>query len=181
MTYTPSTTSNWHWTHLMAFAKRLSDLRKERGVTQPQMADIAGVHVSQIRRYENGSTQPTLEVLRNIASALNISADVLVFDESESGPQTDDLKLAFEAVSQFDPEDKAMAKKIIQGLIMQHQNKRLSAALDAKTGRPLLGGRAASSLAAHSAGFSRLAPVAALGEVYSSSNDQTLSAVPAPS
>ena len=35
----------------------------------------------------------------------------------------DELKLAFEAVATFDPEDKAMATRIIQGLILQHQAK----------------------------------------------------------
>jgi len=101
-------------------------------MTQPQMAEVAGVHVSQIRRYEAGDTQPTLEVLRNIALALHISADVLVFDVSEREPATDDLKLALEAVSQFDDEDKEIAKRVIQGLIMQHQNKQLAAGLSAR-------------------------------------------------
>ncbi len=52
--------------------------------------------------------------------ALHISIDALVFDEGERGPD-DELKLAFEAVATFDPEDKAMAKRILQGLILQHQ------------------------------------------------------------
>lgn len=115
----------------MSFAERLSTLRKAHKLTQPQMAEIAGVHVSQIRRYEAGDTQPTLEVLRNIALALHISADVLVFDEEEREPAGDDLKLAFEAVSQFDDEDKAVARQVLQSLIMQHQNKRWAGALAA--------------------------------------------------
>jgi len=42
-----------------------------------------------------------------------------VFKEGERGPN-DELKLAF---ATFDPEDKAMSTRIIQGLILQHQAK----------------------------------------------------------
>ena len=38
----------------MEFPNRLAQLRKERGMTQQQLADLAGTHVVQIRRYEGG-------------------------------------------------------------------------------------------------------------------------------
>lgn len=69
-----------------------------------------------------GRTQPSLEALRKLAVALHVSIDALVFDEGERGPD-DELKLAFKAVATFDPADKAMATRIIQGLILQHQAK----------------------------------------------------------
>jgi len=56
-----------------------------------------GIHVTQLSRYESGSSQPTLDVIRKIAVALSVSADELIFDENERGPQ-DDLRLQFEAV-----------------------------------------------------------------------------------
>jgi transcriptional regulator with XRE-family HTH domain len=90
------------------------------------MAEATGIHLSQIKRYESGHTQPSLDILRKIALALHVSADLLVFDDGERGP-ADDLKLAFEAVSQFDDVDRAVAKKVLIGLIIQHQNKRLMA------------------------------------------------------
>ncbi len=109
----------------MEFSERLAALRKERGLTQKVLAEQVSVHISQIQRYENGSIQPTLDVLRRLAVALSVSADLLVFDREERGPD-EDLKLEFEAVSQFDDEDKAIAKKVLQGLIIQHQTKRWS-------------------------------------------------------
>lgn len=110
----------------MSFAKRLASLRKANKMTQQQMAEVAGVHLSQIRRYESGDSQPTLEVLRNIAIALHISADTLVFDKDERGPQADDLKLTFEAINNFDPQERLIAKRVLQGLILQHQSKHLA-------------------------------------------------------
>ncbi|MDP9068425.1 MAG: hypothetical protein M3N53_08810 [Actinomycetota bacterium] len=41
--------------------------------------------MSQIRRYE-GSSQPTLDVLRKATLALAVSTDVLVFDQDERTP-----------------------------------------------------------------------------------------------
>jgi transcriptional regulator with XRE-family HTH domain len=112
----------------MSFAERLTALRRSLSLTQTQMADATGIHLSQIKRYESGHTQPSLDILRKIALALHVSADLLVFDSDERGP-TDDLKLAFEAVSQFDDEDKNVAKKVIQSLIMQHHNKQVAAVM----------------------------------------------------
>lgn len=75
--------------------------------------------VLQIRRYENGSSQPTLEVIKKLAVALNVTADELIFDADERGP-SEDLRLQFEALSQFDPEDRKVAKAVLESLILKH-------------------------------------------------------------
>jgi hypothetical protein len=49
---------------------------------------------------------------------------MLVFDPEERGPQDDDLKLIFEAVEQFTADEKATAKTVLQGLVLQHQARR---------------------------------------------------------
>ena len=107
----------------MDFPERLSTLRKERGFTQQSLADSVDIHVSQIRRYENGQTQPTLDVIRKLAISLGTSADLLVFDKDERGP-ADDFKIQFEALSQFDEEDRKIAKALLESLILKHNAKR---------------------------------------------------------
>ncbi len=84
----------------MDFPERLTALRKERGLTQQALADLVGVHVLQIRRYEGGNSQPTLDVVKRLAQALRVSADALVFDAAERGAD-DELKFQFEAVSRM--------------------------------------------------------------------------------
>lgn len=103
----------------MGFPERLAALRKERGMTQLVLSEAAGVNVSQIRRYEGGSSQPTLEVLRKLAIALSVSADVLLFDLDERGPD-DDLRLQFEAVSRLDPDEKMVIKEVVESMIIRH-------------------------------------------------------------
>lgn len=109
----------------MAFAQTLVERRKQKGLTQRQLAKKVGIHVIQISRYENGTSQPTLEVLRKMAIALHVSADALVFDAHERDPD-DDLRLQFEAVSQFEPADKKVVKALLDGMILKHEAKRWS-------------------------------------------------------
>jgi len=109
----------------MNFPTQLIQLRKARGLTQQQMADAVGIHVNQIKRYEAGTTQPTLEALVKVAKALHISLDDLVFGENQRGPG-EDLKLQFEAVSELDDDDKLIIREVLEGLIVKYQAKRWS-------------------------------------------------------
>jgi transcriptional regulator with XRE-family HTH domain len=47
------------------------------GLTQAVLAERAGVHVRQIRRYESGEQQPVLVVAARLAAALDVSLDEL--------------------------------------------------------------------------------------------------------
>jgi transcriptional regulator with XRE-family HTH domain len=110
----------------MEFPERLSAIRKEKGLTQQKLAKLVGLHVAQVRRYEGGTSQPTLEVIRKLAVALSVSADTLLFDKDERGPDND-LRLQFEAISRFEPEEKQIVKTVLDSLILKHEAKRWSA------------------------------------------------------
>lgn len=107
----------------MLFPKQLATIRKKRGYTQQALADKTGIHVTQIKRYEAGAAQPTLEVFRNIVLALNVSADIMLFEADERGPD-EELRLHFEAVSNLDPQEKSVIKELIEGMIIKHDAKR---------------------------------------------------------
>lgn len=70
----PKTTICLQKVMVMLFPKQLAATRKERGYTQQTLAGKTGIHVTQIKRYEAGAAQPTLEAFRNIVLALNVSA-----------------------------------------------------------------------------------------------------------
>lgn len=108
----------------MEFPERLTALRKQRGLTQQALADKVGVHVLQIRRYEGGTSQPTLDVIRRLAIALSVSADMLVFDQEDQRGPSDDLRLQFEAISQFSQEEKEVIRELLEGMILKHDAKR---------------------------------------------------------
>lgn len=107
----------------MNFGKRLAALRKARAMTQQTLAAAVGCHVTMVRRYEAGETQPTLEVIRNMARALSVSADALVFEEDERKPG-EELGLQFEAVSQLPADEQAIVKEVLESLIIKYQTRR---------------------------------------------------------
>jgi Predicted transcriptional regulators len=119
----------------MSFPQRLAALRKERGLTQQQMADTIGVHILQLRRYEAGTTQPTIEVFRRTVLPLSVSADMLLFDEGERGPD-DHLKLQFEAISKLDDKEREALETVISSVLHMHDAKRWTQAATKRDSLP---------------------------------------------
>ncbi len=111
-------------TFWMSFSARFLQLRKQHGLTQPQMADKVGIHLTQVRRYESGEAQPSLDILKRIALTFNVTTDWLIFEEDEREPQ-DELKMKFEAVKQMDEEEQRSITSILDAMILKHQAKRL--------------------------------------------------------
>ena len=77
------------------------------------------MHISQIRRYESGQSQPTLDAIRKLARALSVSADMLLFAQNERGPD-DDLKLQFEAVSRLNADEKNVIRSVIESIVLRN-------------------------------------------------------------
>ena len=67
------------------FAQRLKTLRKKAGLTQPELADLIGVHETTIRRWENdyaNSSKPNIGYIQALAKALNVSENDLLNDSA---------------------------------------------------------------------------------------------------
>jgi transcriptional regulator with XRE-family HTH domain len=109
----------------MHFPTRPIQLRKAAGLTQQNLSGVAQLHVNQIRRYEAGTAQPTLDALIRLAKALHVSLDNLVFEEAERGPD-EDLRLRFEALSQLDSGERMVVKELLDGMLLKHQARRLA-------------------------------------------------------
>lgn len=58
--------------------RRLRQLRKERGVTQQQLADALNVSGSLISKYESSDVLPSNDILVRIAELFNVSTDYLL-------------------------------------------------------------------------------------------------------
>jgi transcriptional regulator with XRE-family HTH domain len=118
------TTITTHPLNPTTFANRLVTARKTAGLTQNALADTAGLHVSNIRRYEAGTNQPTIDALRNLALALGTTTDQLLFEPHERQPDND-LALAFEAAStRLDQEGREHLKATLEGLLLRAETRR---------------------------------------------------------
>jgi len=56
--------------------KRIAEIRKQRGMTQVQLAERCGMHQGHIARIEQGKYSVGLDTLANIATALQCRLDL---------------------------------------------------------------------------------------------------------
>jgi len=59
------------------FGRRIKQLRKERGMTQEQLALTANIERSYLGAIERGERSPTLDKISSIAKALKVSIEKL--------------------------------------------------------------------------------------------------------
>ena len=62
----------------MNFANNLRKYRKEKRMSQTELASFLGLSQRTISHYENGSAEPSLQNLFEICNTLHVSADELL-------------------------------------------------------------------------------------------------------
>lgn len=62
----------------MGFGLRLAMLRKERKISQTELAKKVGIHPNVLGRYEREEATPSIDIATRLADALNVSLDYLV-------------------------------------------------------------------------------------------------------
>lgn len=62
----------------MKFPERLQILRDDKGFTQKHLGEVLNISVSTISHYENGTREPNIEILIQLAQFLGVSVDYLV-------------------------------------------------------------------------------------------------------
>ncbi len=72
---------------LASVGPRLRALRKQRGTTLTQLAEITGISVSTLSRLESGGRRPTLELLLPLARAHQVPLDELVDAPTTGDPR----------------------------------------------------------------------------------------------
>ncbi|WP_299081248.1 helix-turn-helix transcriptional regulator [uncultured Paraglaciecola sp.] len=113
-----------NWILPVNFPIRLIQHRKEQGLTQQALADASELHITQVRRYELGEAQPTLEALIKLAKALHVSLDELVFDDRDRGPSNDRLVFLFEAIEQLKKDEQSVIRELLEGMVFKYQARR---------------------------------------------------------
>ena len=107
----------------MSLPARLIALRRERGLTQQQMAETIGIHVNSLKKYEAGQAQPSLDVLKKMAISLQVSTDFLLFDVQEREP-TGELALQLQAIAQLTEQEQQVIREVLESLIIKYQTRR---------------------------------------------------------
>lgn len=120
------------------FGERLSQLRKEKGLTQEELAKALNMTRSSLSLYEIGKRDPDTDTLKKIADFFNVSTDYLlgqtdirnqadeitdaVSDDPELAEfwndlkQREDLKLLFKQTRNLSPKAIKQVMRIIKAI-----------------------------------------------------------------
>ena len=58
--------------------KKLRELRKEKGVSQEQVANELGISTSAYSNYEQGIREPSIDMLIKLCKYYNVTSDYLI-------------------------------------------------------------------------------------------------------
>jgi len=106
-----------------AFAARLKELRKQKGLTQKALAQRVGANYQQLNKYECGLHTPPLDKLVSLAEALETTVDYLVTgDPSQNVPlHNTQLLERFKALEGFNVDDQETVIKLIDAMIVKQR------------------------------------------------------------
>ena len=121
----------------MPFPDQLAALRHSKNLTQVQLAEACQISVPQLQRYEAGTSQPTLDVIKKLSVVLGVSSDTLIFEAHERGP-SDDLRLEFEALQRLNPAEREVARTVLESLIIRHDAGQWTQRRAARTTEPAI-------------------------------------------
>lgn len=103
------------------FAKRVREIREQRGLSQRQLSELLKTDVMQVSRYERGIGLPSLETCVELAQILHVSMDVLLFGQE---PQTGDVPITdvrllerFIKLQKVDKRDREAVMILIDGVL----------------------------------------------------------------
>ena len=65
-----------------AIGQRIRKIRKARKLSQEDLAEMVGISVTHMSHIETGNTKLSLPVLVNLASALEVRTDDLLYDDT---------------------------------------------------------------------------------------------------
>ena len=117
---------------------RIKELRRERGVTQTDLANYLGLKQQTISSYETGNSEPDLSTLEKMARFFDVSVDYLIGKSNIRNPadkitravanepdlvmfweemqKRKELKLLFKQIKDLPPEDIRRIIRIIKAI-----------------------------------------------------------------
>jgi len=112
----------------MSFGKRIKEIRTYQKISQEELASKIGIHANHLSRYERDITLPSIEVVKKIAQALEVSIDLLVFGKQDAETSIDDKELIklFKNIEQFSKEDKSVVKTLLDAFITKRKVQKLA-------------------------------------------------------
>jgi transcriptional regulator with XRE-family HTH domain len=91
----------------------LQELRKEKKLTQEQLAEKMGVARRTVSRWETGSNMPDLDILVELSDFYDVDLREILSGERKSEQMNEELKQTVLQVAEYSNEEKKRTSKII--------------------------------------------------------------------
>jgi len=107
------------------FAKRLHDLRRLKGWSQPEVGKLIGTSGAIIGRYERGEMTPSIEVAKKLAEAFAVTLDYLVSQQDQPHLVQDSSMLErIRAIGELAPDERERLLYVVDGLLRDARARR---------------------------------------------------------
>lgn len=94
----------------------LKELRKEKKITQEQLADKLGVSGRTVSRWETGNNMPDISILVEIAELFDVSIPEIINGERKNEKMNDDIKTVAQSMSDYATTEKENLLKEVRKL-----------------------------------------------------------------
>lgn len=103
---------------MSSFGKKLRECREDKGINQSELARRLNVHHSIIGKYEREEVKPTIDVVKNIAAALDTTVGYLLGESKKQDVLKDTAMLKrLNDIAGFPDEDKKHILYTLDALI----------------------------------------------------------------
>lgn len=103
----------------MDFGSIVVELRKEKKISQTELAAQLGIHKNVLGRYERNEVLPSVEIARRIADILDVSLDYLT---GKTDVEVDkDIQKRILEVSKFNDEDRNNIFSVIDAFVAKRK------------------------------------------------------------
>jgi transcriptional regulator with XRE-family HTH domain len=101
----------------MSLGKNIRRMRRDKGWTQGQLADRAGLKLNHVSKLEQDATDPKLSTLYKLMQAFSCSPDSLLMDLNRVSTDAV-LKQTLERATALPDDDKLVVIKVVDGYCM---------------------------------------------------------------
>lgn len=113
----------------MEIGAKIKKLRKEKKLTQGELAERAGISGNHLSRLERGVFQPSIDVVKRLAKALDVNVDGILSGEDELAPavsiKNKELTERVRMIDQLEPEDQQAIMRVIDSMLTKHRMQKL--------------------------------------------------------
>ncbi|MFZ4616663.1 MAG: helix-turn-helix domain-containing protein [Rectinemataceae bacterium] len=107
----------------MEFGERLRKTRDDKGLSQQDLAERAGIQASAVSHFELGRRLPSFDNIRRLADALNVSSDFLLGREDVMKVAGPEAAALFREYKELSSEDQQALSKFAEHLAAQKKEK----------------------------------------------------------